>query len=177
MTLTERLKEVKGQRENAVRKEDCRTGRDRERTRVTERTVGHNKSAFTMRVHEAGALGAVVLEGRLSVSNVEALTGRLARLFTSGKSAIIIDFSRLKHADYRSLPSFTSALKKLARAGCHITLCNLSNYVLNIFDAFGCREGLDIYGSREEAARALNISLTRSCSSRTSRVKTLSPAM
>ncbi len=130
-----------------------------------------------MQVHEAGAQRAIVLEGRLSVSNVEALTGRLARLFTSGKSAIIIDFSRLKHADYRSLPSFTSALKKLARSGCHITLCNLSDYVLNIFEAFGCEEGLDIYESREEAARALDVSLTESRSSRTSRMRTVSAAM
>lgn len=130
-----------------------------------------------MRVHEAGAQGAIVLEGRLSVSNVEALTGRLARLFTSGKSAIVIDFSRLKHADYRSLPSFTSALKKLARSGCHITLCNLSDYVFSIFEAFGCENGLDIYGSREEAARALDIHLTEACVSPTSRTKAVSAAM
>jgi anti-anti-sigma factor len=145
---------------------------------VIRRTVGHNKSSFTMRVHEAGAQGAVVLEGRLSVSNVEALTGRLARLFTSGKSAIIIDFSRLKHADYRSLPSFTSALKKLAGAGCHITLCNLSDYILDIFAASGCEEGLRIYESREEAAQALDASLDEShTSSHASRFKTVSAAM
>lgn len=130
-----------------------------------------------MRVHEAGAQGAIVLEGRLSVSNVEALTGRLARLFTSGKSAIIIDFSRLKHADYRSLPSFTSALEKLARSGCRITLCNLSDYIFDIFLAFGCETGLDIFGSREEAARALEISAAESFVSPTSRAKAASAAM
>jgi anti-anti-sigma regulatory factor len=145
-----------------------------EKTRVTEKNPGHNKSTFKTRVHEAGALAAIVLEGRLSVRNVEALTGRLARLFTSGKSAIIIDFSRLRHADYRCLPSLASALKRLSLCGCHVTLCNMSDYVFNIFKAVGCDDGLDIYESKQEAVRALDLYLAGSCASRSSRTRVIS---
>jgi len=124
-------------------------------------------------VQEAGALAAIVLEGRLSVRNVEVLTGRLARLFTSGKSAIVIDFSRLKHADYRCLPSFASALRRLSLCGCHVTLCGMSDYVFNIFKAVGCDDGLDIYESKQEAVRALDFYLAGSGASRSSRSRTI----
>jgi len=138
---------------------------------------GHNRSNLKLRVHEAGARAAVAVEGRLSVRNVEALTGRLARLYMSGKSAIIIDFSRLKHADYRSLPSLSSALRSLSRSGCEVILCNLSDYVLNIFRVVGCDEGLTIYGRKEEAVRALRYRLASSYAQRSYRAKTVSAAM
>lgn len=138
---------------------------------------GHNRSTLELRVHEAGARAAVAVEGRLSVRNVEALTGRLARLYTSGKSAIIIDFSRLKHADYRSLPSLTSALRGLTRSGCDVILCNLSEYVLNIFRVVGCDEGLTIYERKEEAVRALRNRLAGSYARRPYRDRTVSAAM
>lgn len=141
---------------------------------MTKKNPGHNKSMLRTRVQEAGALVAIVLEGRLSVRSVEALTGRLARLFTSGKSAIIIDFSRLKHADYRCLPSFASSLKRLSLCGCHVTLCSMSDYVSNIFKAVGCDDGLDIYESKQEAVRALDFYLAGSCASRSSRTRDIS---
>jgi anti-anti-sigma regulatory factor len=115
--------------------------------------------------------------GRLSVRNVEALTGRLARLNTSGKSAIIIDFSRLKHADYRSLPSLSSALRGLSRSGCDVILCNMSDYILNIFRVAGCDQGLTIYDRKEEALRALRSRTTGSFALRPYRVRTVSAAM
>ncbi len=138
---------------------------------------GHNRSALELRVHEAGARAAVAVGGRLSVRNVEALTSRLARLNTSGKSAIIIDFSRLKHADYRSLPSLSSALRELSRSGCDVILCNMSDYVLNIFRVVGCDEGLTIYERKEEAVRALRSRVAGSYAQRPYRVKTVSAAM
>ena len=138
---------------------------------------GHNRSTLELRVHEAGARAAVAVGGRLSVRNVEALTGRLARLYMSGKSAIIIDFSRLKHADYRSLPSLSSALRGLSRSGCDVSLCNLSEYVLNIFRVLGCDEGLTIYGKKEEAVRALRSRAAGSYARRSYRARTVSAAM
>jgi anti-anti-sigma factor len=138
---------------------------------------GHNRSILELRVHEAGARAAVAVGGRLSVRNVEALTGRLARLYTSGKSAIIIDFSRLKHADYRSLPSLSSALRNLSRRGCDVSLCNLSEYVLNIFRVLGCDQGLAIYGKKEEAVRALRSRTAGSDARRSYRARTVSAAM
>ncbi|MFH0777336.1 MAG: STAS domain-containing protein [Candidatus Eisenbacteria bacterium] len=144
---------------------------------MTQETPGHNKSTLRISVHEAGALVAVAVEGRLSVRNVEALTGRLARLFTSGKSAIIIDFSRLRHADYRGLPSLSSSLRKLSRCGCRVFLCNLSDYVLNIFVAAGCDEGLSIFERKEEAASALGHGLKESRASRSSRNPFVSTTM
>jgi len=138
---------------------------------------GHNRSTLELRVHEAGARAAVAVGGRLSVRNVEALTGRLARLYTSGKSAIIIDFSRLKHADYRSLPSLSSALRNLSRRGCDVSLCNLSEYVLNLFRVLGCDQGLAIYGKKEEAVRALRSRSAGSYARRSYRARTVSAAM
>lgn len=138
---------------------------------------GHNRSALRLRVREAGARAAVAVEGRLSVRNVEALTGRLARLNTSGKSAIIIDFSRLKHADYRSLPSLSSALRRLSLCGCDVALCNLSEYVLNIFRAVGCEEGLEIFERKQEAVRALRYRVANSSAHGSSPDKAVSAAM
>jgi anti-anti-sigma factor len=138
---------------------------------------GHNRSTLKLRVHEAGARAAIAVEGRLSVRNVEALTGRLARLYMSGKSAIIIDFSRLKHADYRSLPSLSSAIHSLSQFGCEAILCNISDYVLNIFRVAGCDEGIAIYDKREEAIRALRYRAASSYAPRSSRARTVSAAM
>jgi anti-anti-sigma regulatory factor len=138
---------------------------------------GHNRSAIRLRVHEAGARVAVAVEGRLSVRNVEALTGRLARLNTSGKSAIIIDFSRLKHADYRSLPSLSSTLRRLSMCGCNVLLCNVSEYIMNIFRVVGCEEGLEIYERKQEAVRALRYRLANSNPHRSSRAKAVSAIM
>ena len=144
---------------------------------MAKKNPGHNTSTCRTGVQEAGAPVAILLEGRLSARNVEALTGRLARLFTSGKSAIIIDFSRLKHADYRCLPSFASALKRLSLCGCRVTLCSMSDYVFDIFKAVGCDDGLEIFESKKEAVRALGFYLAGSGASRSSRAKVLSTTL
>jgi anti-sigma B factor antagonist len=67
---------------------------------------------------------------------------------------LVFDLSRLRFVDSSGLGAFISCLRKVKGRGGDLKLCGLSRQVLAMFEIVRMDRIFDIYGTREEAARA-----------------------
>jgi anti-sigma B factor antagonist len=70
---------------------------------------------------------------------------------------VILDLSRLRFIDSSGLGAFISCLRKLNEKQGDLKLCGMSKQVRAVFELVRMHRMLDIYGTREEAVRALHV--------------------
>jgi anti-sigma B factor antagonist len=67
---------------------------------------------------------------------------------------LVIDLGRLRFVDSSGLGAFISCLRKLNGKGGDLKLCGMSKQVRAVFELVRMHRIFDIFGTREEAARA-----------------------
>jgi anti-sigma B factor antagonist len=70
---------------------------------------------------------------------------------------LVIDLGRLRFVDSSGLGAFISCLRKLNGKGGDLKLCGMSKQVRAVFELVRMHRIFEIFGTREEAARAFPI--------------------
>jgi anti-sigma B factor antagonist len=71
---------------------------------------------------------------------------------------IVLDLSRLRFVDSSGLGAFLSCLRKVNAKGGDLKLCRLSKQVRTVMELVRMHRMMDIFGAREEAVRAFDVS-------------------
>jgi anti-sigma B factor antagonist len=96
---------------------------------------------------------AVVPMEELDASNAAEFKHEAAPLL-EGTTKLVFDLSRLRFVDSSGLGAFISCLRKLNAKGGDLKLCGMSKQVRAVFELVRMHRIFDIYGTKEEAARA-----------------------
>jgi anti-sigma B factor antagonist len=96
---------------------------------------------------------AVVPMEELDASNAAEFKREVAPLLEA-TTKLVLDLSRLRFVDSSGLGAFISCLRKLNAKGGDVKLCAMSKQVRAVFELVRMHRIFDIYGTKEEAARA-----------------------
>lgn len=108
-------------------------------------------------ISEDRRTGAVVLalSGKLDAMTAKTFEDKIMAEIDSGDRRFVIDLSQLEYVSSSGLRVFLLAAKRLHSAGGKIVLCSLKEHVRQVFDFAGFSSILSLYGSRDEALKAL----------------------
>lgn len=92
----------------------------------------------------------------LDASNAADFKRDIAPLLET-QTKLVIDLGRLRFVDSSGLGAFISCLRKLNGKGGDLKLCGMSKQVRAVFELVRMHRIFEIFGTREEAARAFHI--------------------
>jgi anti-anti-sigma factor len=95
------------------------------------------------------------LTGKLDATTAKTFEDKILAEIDSGDRRFVIDLSQLDYVSSSGLRIFLLAAKRLHSAGGKIVLCSLKEHVRQVFDLAGFSSLLSVYGSRDEALKAL----------------------
>jgi anti-sigma B factor antagonist len=95
------------------------------------------------------------LSGKLDATTAKIFEDRILAEIDSGDRRFVIDLSHLEYVSSSGLRVFLLAAKRLHSAEGKIVLCSLKEHVRQVFDLAGFSSILSIYGSRDDALKAL----------------------
>ena len=95
------------------------------------------------------------LTGKLDATTAKTFEDKILAEIDSGDRRFVIDLSHLEYVSSSGLRVFLLAAKRLHSAGGKIVLCSLKEHVRQVFDLAGFSSLLSVYGSRDEALKAL----------------------
>ena len=93
----------------------------------------------------------MVLEGELDRADVQDITDMLARKALEGVTEIVIDFSEVRHFDYRGVKSLVHRAELLRSQGGDLKLAGLSPYLHAIFRSAGAHDSFDYFSHSQDA--------------------------
>jgi anti-sigma B factor antagonist len=97
----------------------------------------------------------LALSGKLDATTSKTFEDKLLADIDSGDQRFVIDLSQLEYVSSSGLRVFLLAAKRLSSSNGKIALCSLKNHIQQVFDLAGFSSILSIYGSRDEALKAL----------------------
>ena len=97
----------------------------------------------------------LALSGKLDATNAKTFEDRILSLINSGTQRLVVDLSQLDYVSSSGLRVFILAAKRLQTVAGKIVLCSMKDHVRQVFDLAGFSSMLSIYGSRDEAIKAL----------------------
>ena len=110
-----------------------------------------------MDISEDRKAGVVIvgLSGKLDATTAKTFEEKIFAEIDSGDRRFVIDLSQLEYVSSSGLRVFLLAAKRLHSAAGKIVLCSLKEHVRQVFDLAGFSSILSIYGSRDDAVKAL----------------------
>ena len=97
----------------------------------------------------------VALAGHLDTNTSPRVQEALDALVTGGGGAIVVDFTALEYISSAGLRVLLATVKRLERDGGKLHLFGLNETVREVFDISGFSMILPVFGTEEEALRAL----------------------
>lgn len=91
---------------------------------------------------------------QLDAGNVAEFKRDVAPLIGNG-ARVVIDLGRLRFVDSSGLGAMLSCLRQLNASGGDLKLCGMARPVRALFELVRMHRVFDIYGSRDEAVRAM----------------------
>jgi len=93
----------------------------------------------------------IVLEGELSLDELQRIGEGLVHLAARGLRNVVLDFSEVSHLDYRGLRPLLSGADLLRQAGGEIKVSGLNGYLMYIFRAAGVHDAFEFFADPENA--------------------------
>lgn len=84
-----------------------------------------------------GRAATLALEGALGAEPLERLEQVLGQVLGCGVQRLVLDFSRVHHLDYRSLPRLVALLAERAKEGVSYAFVGLDRYLSDLFRMAG----------------------------------------
>jgi anti-anti-sigma factor len=112
-------------------------------------TRGRHGAAARIELHEraSGRLAMLALRGWVDASAERRIEQALDDLAARGATQLVLDFSQLRHVDYRMVPGLVQAIGRFeSRAGA-VALCGMSRYLHDLFRLSGCDVQLHTWSS------------------------------
>jgi anti-anti-sigma factor len=97
----------------------------------------------------------VTLMRRFDSETAPEVESALKELMEKGQKKIVCDFSSVEYINSTGLRILLSAVKMMARSGGTLTMCSLRPPVKNVFEIAGFTQIFRIFGSCDEAVRAM----------------------
>ncbi len=95
------------------------------------------------------------VQGRVDALSAPELEKILLDLIAADERRLLVDFSRVKYISSAGLRVFLIAMKQLKPVQGKLVLCELDQYVKEVFDISGMTQLFKIFPGREEAIREL----------------------
>jgi anti-sigma B factor antagonist len=96
------------------------------------------------------------LAGRLDSRTSPEFDERLFKAIEQGSGHFIIDFEALEYISSAGLRVLNKAYKRLKKDNGRIMMCNMVDYIREVFEIAGFDTFLPIVGNRQDAYNALN---------------------
>src|SRR2546430_1287297 len=93
------------------------------------------------------------LEGEFGERDLFELGEQLVRILYRGNRRVVVDFSGVKHLDYRGIRALQAVAREFVLEGGGLHLCGLSSYLKAIFLVAG-RSQFEIFEQENEASAA-----------------------
>src|SRR5215211_5877443 len=93
----------------------------------------------------------IVLEGELSLDELQRIGQGLVHLASRGLRSVVLDFSEVSHLDYRGLRPLLTGADVLRRAGGEIKVSGLNGYLMYIFRAAGVHDAFEFFADPQNA--------------------------
>ena len=97
----------------------------------------------------------LALSGKLDATTAKTFEDKILAEIDSGDRRFVIDLSQLEYVSSSGLRFLLLAAKRLHSTDGKIVLCSLKEHVRQVFDLAGFSSILSLYGSRDEALKAL----------------------
>ncbi len=97
----------------------------------------------------------LALSGKLDATTAKTFEDKILAEIDSGDRRFVIDLSQLEYVSSSGLRVLLLAAKRLHSTDGKIVLCSLKEHVRQVFDLAGFSSILSLYGSRDEALKAL----------------------
>ena len=97
----------------------------------------------------------IELEGRLDSNTAGSLEKELIPLISTDTRKLLIDFSDLNYISSAGLRTLLLGAKKMQAAGGKLALCNMQEFIKEVFELAGFTAIFKIFASPEEAKRFL----------------------
>ena len=97
----------------------------------------------------------LALSGKLDATTAKIFEDKIQAEINSGDRRFVIDLSQLEYVSSSGLRVLLLAAKRLHSTDGKIVLCSLKEHVRQVFDLAGFSSILSIYGSRDDALKAL----------------------
>jgi len=103
-------------------------------------TRGRHGAAARIELHEstAGRLAMLALRGWVDLSAERRIEQALDDLAARGATQLVLDFSQLRHVDYRLVPRLVGAIASFESRAGSVALCGMSRYLHDLFRLSGC---------------------------------------
>jgi anti-sigma B factor antagonist len=92
---------------------------------------------------------------RLDAAEATAFKGQIVDLVNQGHTRLLLDFSRVDFMDSSGLGALLSSLKTVSASGGKMVVCGVRGNLVNLFRLTKLESIIPVFGSREEAQRAL----------------------
>ena len=102
-----------------------------------------------------GDLAVLAVEGRLDQNETGNLEKAVMTLLDAGEKKLLFDFSELNYINSSGLRILVMAFQRLKPAGGALGVCNLKDYILEVFEISGYDKLFSLYPSREKAVEGL----------------------
>lgn len=97
----------------------------------------------------------LVVEGRLDSSTSGTLEKKLITMIEAGEKNLVFDFAGMDYISSAGLRVLLMAAKKTGKLGGKVVLASLNPNVKEVFDIAGFTNIFTIFGSQEEAVKAI----------------------
>ena len=97
----------------------------------------------------------LALSGKLDATTAKTFEDKILGVINSGAQRLVVDLALLEYVSSSGLRVFLLAAKRLHSTDGKIILCSLKEHVRQVFDLAGFSSILSIYGSRDDAVKAL----------------------
>jgi anti-anti-sigma factor len=125
----------------------------------------HGASArIEMRERPGGRVVLFALRGWLDRTAVTRLSRTLDDLGARGIEHLLLDFSQVRHLDYRMVPALVGALARFENRAGGFVVCGLSSYLRDLIRLAGCETRLRCWPSAEDLLPA-GVGSQRECAS------------
>lgn len=94
------------------------------------------------------------LSGRLDSNTADGFEEKLLGKIRGGEKLIVLDFSDLEYISSAGLRVLLKAARELKQTDGKMHLCELKDYIQEVFDLSGFVSFLPIYGSVDESVQA-----------------------
>lgn len=103
-------------------------------------TRGRHGAAARIEFHDrpAGRLAVLEVRGWIDLPAERRLEQTLDELAARGVERLLVDFSSLRHIDYRMVPRLVQALTRFEARSGSVALVGLSRYLRDLFRLAGC---------------------------------------
>lgn len=117
-----------------------------------ELSHGRHGAAARVEWHEHGGepLALVRLAGWIDRVAARRLEAALDDLVSRGAARLVIDCSRLRHIDYRLVPSLVESFARFESHAGGVVVCGLSRYLRDLFRLAGCEPRLRCWPSASD---------------------------